>query len=249
MTMTDVKMVRRHQRICQIGFCAGDRLPQRTPMRQISGNRRGKGASRSMSVARGDSRGRENLFPCRGAKQILRDRSLAMSSLDQNRTGPFCQKRFTQCLHLLLIRSDRLPREMSRLGEVGCDQGSNRQEISLDRRDQIGRRQRIPARRRQNRIENDEGWRMPGETIGDGARDLGRRQHADFDRCDAAIIENCLDLRGYEIRRRHMKTTHTLRILDGERGQDRHPMASKRPKGFEIGLDSSASTRVRTRYA
>jgi hypothetical protein len=55
------------------------------------------------------------------------------------------------------------------------------------------------------------------------------------------IVENRVDLRRNEVRRRQMHAENTLRVLRRQRSDDGHTVAAKRRECLEIGLNSGAA--------
>src|SRR3974390_2355767 len=71
-------------------------------------------------------------------------------------------------------------------------------------------------------------------------------QHADLHRPDREIGKDCIDLRRYEPRGHFMDGADTLGILRGQGRDHRSAVHAKRRKGLQIGLDASATARIRT---
>ena len=80
-----------------------------------------------------------------------------------------------------------------------------------------------------------------GKPLRHGVGDLRAAEHANLDRGDREVLEDRLDLRADDFRRRIMDRPHSARVLGGKRSDHARAIHAKRGEGLKVGLNSRAA--------
>jgi hypothetical protein len=137
-------------------------------------------------------------------------------------------------------------REGARLVEVRRHDGGQREELADEDGDGVVLKELRAGGGDHHRVD-DERDRLLRQEVGDRLDDPCAEQHPRLRGVDPDVVEDRVELRAREGRRRLVNGRDRLRVLGGQRDDGAHPVTAERGERLQVGLDPRAPARVRGR--
>lgn len=231
----------RHVRFGSMG-----RLGQIEPPGQESGQGGGKGASAAVGVAGPPARGLQEGEAPTVVEKVGADGIGSVSPFDDHRCRAECVD-----LHCGFadppLRIKRQAGERFRFGDIRGDDQGQLEQVGSQRLDSGGVDQEVSGAADHHGID-DQILDFPAlELAGDGAHDVGRRQHSGFGGVDSNVLRNCFDLERHVLGGNVGDAGDSDGVLGGDRCDGAHAVNFQGRESLQIGLDAGAAAAVGAR--
>ena len=233
--------------LVDVGLALGDGVRKGAPERERGGDRRGERAAGA--VRRGgvfdDGRGIDELALV-ADEQVLGRRVRGVAALHEDGAAGRGADAARGLGHRR-ARADFRSREDFGLGEVGRRERGDGQHPRAHRVDRVVAQELRAARRDHHGVDDDRRAAPGGELRGDGLDHLARGEHAGLGGADRVGGQDRVELRGDEVRVRHVDGRDAGGVLRGERGEDGAGVEPERVERADVGLDAGVAAAVASR--
>ena len=170
-----------------------------------------------------------------------------MAALGEHCIAALAQQAVGCGLHLVHCGNGCAALQQHQFVKIGCDQTGERKQLLDENGDGVRFNQPRAAGGDHDGVKNN-GSRLPVPQSGrHHPHQIGRVQHADFHRINTYILKHRIDLRADHFGRQSVNGGNAQCILRRNGGDGAHAKTAQRGKGFEIGLNTGAAARIRTR--
>ena len=169
-----------------------------------------------------------------------------MTALDDHDVGPQRGELAARDLHVR-ARGHLGTHQPRGLGQVGRDDGGDRQQHLAQHLHRVFGQQRVAVLRHEHGIDDEPADAEVVQRGRDRRDQLGRGEHPGLGRVDADVDRDCCDLPAHQVGAHQLEGLHTQRVLRGhrhDRGRSPHAVRLER---LEVGDDARAAPRVGAR--
>ena len=214
-----------------------------------------QGAAGAMHVGGVDARAAEFDHPL-AVEQQVHGVARHVAALEQHpahaAVGHQPAQAFGRPVHVGHTGGRALAQQQCGLGQVGRDDGGQRQHGVAQHVDGVGGEQHVAALGDHDRIDHQRGQRARGqpqtERVGHGAGDGGGAEHAQLGGIDAHVVEQGVDLKADEVGRYPLDAGDMTGVLRSKRADDGAAVGAESGEGLDIGQHAGAPAGVHTRH-
>ena len=179
----------------------------------------------------------------RGLRQHVVGLVDKMSAFNQRRASKAAGEEHGGIL-LRALGIDLVVEQCHGLGDIGCDDGRQREQATRERLGRILGNE-SSARGGYHDGVHDHVRCVPGaQAVGDDFDNLDRRNHADLDGARADVVKDGVDLRGDDIWRDILHGGDAQGVLRRDGGYGRLGIQTVRRNGLDVGLNAGATAGI-----